>query len=532
MILQKTFHRKAQLSSNFPHSPAGAPGAAAAVAPQPQRWLAFLLLAQLLVWVIFPMLGHHSPPLDVIEMHTWASVPQLGYYKHPPLPAWGIYLSEAFFGRSDLALFLPSALSVALATLAVWPLALRFFGARRALVAMFLQASVAYYHLYAPDFNHNVAQMPVWAMTVTAYYFALAEGGKRWWFAFGAALGATALAKYSAAFLPLACVALLLWDRQARRHVTPTNIVVAAAGFFLLFGPHLWWLIEHDFGPLRYLNERLGDLAQHASWSERFVSYIATQLIVHFVLLGVLLACWRRTPSVDAGAPPAAGQRMDKRFLLALGLGPFLLTLVAGLCGSYLHPMWASAMFPLSGLLVVLALGARAERLATRGWLIAWCAMMLVFGAVYAAKNTAFWHSVSHKYARAAYPGPELARAVEQRWRAAAPGRPLRNIVGTRWEAGVTSFFAADNTRVLIEADFSTSPWLTPEELARCGAMVVWDQQSAHLLPALQRQFARLQPLAPLALDPARAGTFDRQQLSLALILPAPESTPAACPAR
>jgi 4-amino-4-deoxy-L-arabinose transferase-like glycosyltransferase len=509
------------LSSNSPHSPAPASIASWSVPSEVRLGLAFLLLAQLLVWTIFPLLGHHSPPLDVVEMHTWASVPQLGYYKHPPMPAWGIFLSEAVFGRTGFALFLPSALSVALATVAVWPLALRFFGPRRALVALFLQSCVAYYNLYAPDYNHNVAQMPFWALTVTAYYFALIDGRRRWWFAFGAALALTTLSKYSAAFLPLACVALLAWDGQARRFVTPANIMVAAGGFFLLFGPHLLWLIEHDFGPLHYLNERLGDLAQNASWSERFISYYATQVVVHVVPLLVWLALWLSAPrpAVAAGAPSAQA-RMDERFMLALGLGPFVITLIVGLCGSYLHPMWASAMFPISGLLVVHALGARSDRLYRRSWLGGWVALMLVFGAVYAGKNTAAWQRMTHRYARAAYPGPELARQLEALWQVQVPNRPLRTIAGTKWEAGVASFFSTNRTRVLIDADFTITPWVTPQEVAQCGAIVVWDYEHTDLMPALKAQFPTLTVLPVMEVDPQRAGTFDRQYVATAVIRP------------
>lgn len=531
MILQKTSLSKAQLSSNFSHCHPGAALGPISVPSGVHTGLALLLAAQLALLILFPLLGHHSPPLDVTEIHTWAVAPQLGYYKHPPLPAWGLFLSEAMFGRTRLALFVPGALSIALATLAVWPLALRFLGPRRALAALFLQSTVLYYNLYAPDYNHNVAQMPFWALAVTAFYFAVGEGGKRWWFAFGAALGLTALGKYSAAFLPLGCLALLVWDRQARRHLNAVNLLCAAAGFLLLFGPHLAWLVAHDFAPLRYVHDRLDDLAAHASWAERFNSYVGAQLIAHVVLLVVLLICMvGKAP----GQERSPATRLDHRFLLALGLGPFIATLVVGLSGSYLHPMWASAMFPLSGLLAVRALGPRADRLLGRGWLAAWLALMLLFGAGYAVKNSAVWPSLTKNYARAAYPGPELARLLEARWHEEVPDRPLRTVVGTAWEASVASFFMKADTRVLIGADFATSPWVTPEDIARCGAIVTWDPWNPAIdFPAiLHAKFPTLKMLPRLDVDPDRPGTYYRKGVGAAVILPAAGSPAAACVAR
>lgn len=508
-------------------------------APRPydaRLGLCLLLAGQLLLLILFPLLGHHSPPLDVIEMHTWAAAPQLDYYKHPPLPAWGVYVSEALFGRTGFALFLPAALSVMLATIVTWPLARKLAGPRRALAALFIQSTVAYYTLYAPDYNHNVAQMPFWAMTIALFYVALTTGARRWWCGFGAALGMTALAKYSAAVLPLACVALLLWEPQARRHATLANVLCAAAGFALVFGPHFGALAAHDFAPIHYLQHRGGDLAASASWSERFVSYVGGQLIANLIPLALLIGM-RCVPSHAAPSAPAAAEpsvRFNQRFLLALGLGPFAVTLAIGLTGVYLHPMWASAMFPLSGLLVVQVLGARADLLRGRRWFAAWAALLLVIGGAYAAKNTAAWSGATKKFARAAYPGPELARLLDQRWREQVPDRPLRTIAGTQWEAGVASFFSNYRTRVLIDADFSISPWIAPDEVARCGAIVTWDPWSPPLNFAhnLRTRFPAVRMLANLAVEPDRPGTYYRKEVGVAVILPAPGSPASACPPR
>lgn len=494
--------------------------------------LGLLVAGQLLLLILFPLLGHHSPPLDAIEMHTWAAAPQLTYYKHPPMPAWGVFLSEALFGRTGFALFLPAALSVAIATIATWPLARRIAGPRRALAALFIQSTVLYYNLYAPDYNHNVAQMPFWSMTIAAFYLAVSDGGRRWWCAFGAALGLTALAKYSAALLALACLALLAWEPRARRHATPANLLWAAAAFALVFGPHFVALAAHDFAPLHYLQQRGGDLAADASWSERFLSFAGGQLIANLVPLALLLVL-RLLPAPSPAAAAPSG-RLDRRFLLMLGLGPLAATLAIGLAGIYLHPMWASSMFPLSGLLVVYFLGARADRLRGRPWFAAWALLLLLIGAGYAVKNTAAWSGATAKFARAAYPGPELARQLDQAWRRHVPDRPLRTIAGTPWEAGVASFFSSYRTRVLIDADFTISPWIAPGEIARCGAIVTWDPWNrAFDFPAVLRaRFPNARILPDLAVDPDRPGTYYRKEVGVGVIPPSPGSPASACPVR
>ncbi len=490
---------------------------------QTRAVLYFLLAFVVIFWTLIPILGHHTPPLDVIEMTTWAHVPQLGYYKHPPLPAWGIYLSESIFGRNSFALFIPSALSIGIAILAVWPLALLFFGAKRGIIALFLQSTLIYYNLYAPDYNHNVAQIPFWALTVTAFYFAVSDGRARYWIGFGAALGVTTLSKYSAAFLPLACVLLMLWEKEARRFLTVKNIGLAAIAFFVVLGPHLLWLVQHDFAPIHYMNDRLGDLSLNASWSERFISYVAMQVLVHLVLIGVgvwgLLGSRNKSEtSLECSTMPELS-RFNQRFLWVMGFGPFAITVLLGLSGSYLHPMWATAMFPLSGLIIARLLAARIELLWSPRWLIVWVLLMSFFGAIYAAKNTAGWHQLTNKYARASYPGPELAKALDQKWRLAFPGKPLRYIVGTSWEAGVASFESSFQTQVLIDGDLTISPWISKAKLSSCGALVVWDP-NVDMLTQLQVHWPQIGEQQQLDLMPDRTNTYSALILAWAIIPP------------
>jgi len=170
------------------------------------------------------------------------------------------------------------------------------FGQKRALVALFIQSCLIYYNLYSPDYNHNVAQIPFWALSVTTFYMALVDGRLRYWIAFGLALGMTTLAKYSAAFLPVACVILLIWESNARRFLNFTNILASASAYFLVTGPHIQWLMQNNYAPITYMRDRIGDLAQNASWSERFVSYMAMQVLVHLIPICVMVWVMRSSP--------------------------------------------------------------------------------------------------------------------------------------------------------------------------------------------------------------------------------------------
>ncbi|MCS6765523.1 MAG: glycosyltransferase family 39 protein [Candidatus Protistobacter heckmanni] len=501
---------------------------------------AALLLFQLNWWTAVPLFAHHAPPLDAVEMYSWSLAPQWGYYKHPPLPVWAVAASTALFGKTLFALLAPSALAVALTYLAVWLIARRMFPARLALAGVMLGTLSLFCNLWATDFNHNVAQMPVWAWTLAAFYFALTSQGKGrawWWLLCGALLGANALAKYTAALMIPPALFLLAFDRGARRNLSTGRFLLGALGCALVFLPHLVWLVRNDWMPLHYVAERMQKLATQTSWAAGFSSFIAYLLISHLFIL--IAAAW-----LGRGAPPDAAASLsgtsaedarrvfNRRFLVVMGLGPLVVALMFGLAGKPLHPMWSSAMLPLAGLLAVgwledrLGADEATRRLWRRRCLAGWLALQLVFGASYVIKSSAFYYGISQKSARAVYPGPALARAVLDAWNARFPGKPLRYVAGPTWEGGVVSFFAGKASEgslpaplALTDGDFTLTPWIAPEDVRRCGLAAV--ALSAADLGRLARTMgAPLEVLPTLRIAPS-APVFPTEELGLALLAPA-----------
>src|SRR5579864_2936704 len=152
------------------------------------RWLALLISAQLVAWTVLPWLFARSLPLDVVsDGLAWGHEWQWGYYKHPPLPSWTV---EAFFDVfGDIGPFLLSQFCIALTYIFVFVLGREIMGARRAAVGTLLLVGVYYFSVPTPEFNHNVAQMPVWAAACLCYYRAWKRDTMRWWIALGAVAG-------------------------------------------------------------------------------------------------------------------------------------------------------------------------------------------------------------------------------------------------------------------------------------------------------------------------------------------------------
>ena len=186
----------------------------------PEAWLAIFIGLQLVVWTIIPLHFSWSLPLDVVSDglsrgHEW----QWGYYKHPPLPSWTVELFFEAFGNAGP--YLLSQIAVVATYIFVFLLGRCFMPVRWAAVGALLLTGVYYFSIPTPEFNHNVAQMPLWAAASYFYYKSWKSGGRRWWIALGVAAGLGLLAKYSTALLLGAMFAHCLFTRSGASRWRP-----------------------------------------------------------------------------------------------------------------------------------------------------------------------------------------------------------------------------------------------------------------------------------------------------------------------
>ncbi|MCC7006613.1 MAG: glycosyltransferase family 39 protein [Ottowia sp.] len=486
----------------------------------PQYWLLGLIVFQLLVWTCVPLISGYPPGLDVVEMHAWSLAPQWGYYKHPPLPAWIFAGSEWLLGKTQLALVLPSAASIALTYWAIARLGKKILAPKLLIIALLLSATSLFYQLWAVNFNHNVAQIPAWAWSLTLFYEAITYQRIRDWFALGAMFGLALLAKYTAILIIPCAILFILSTQSCRARLQLRPIWFGVLAGILVFGPHLIWLARHHFGPLHYVSERLGQEASKSSWAIHFASFIGMVLLAHIVTITCAAWAARRGLSQKLGEHTPAPRTHDhcasahsgkltnnvqhadahtyhSRFLFIMGLGPLCLALLIGLTGETLEPMWSSAMLPLLAPLLVYQLASRANVFFHRRWLYAWVFFQLLVAAAFLIKGSAIYYTISHKSARAIYPAQALATQVVQGWQAHVPHQALRIVAGPIWEAGVISFYAPSTPHVLTEGDFATAPWITPAQVTACGMVLLQptpeilarfpgaQQQSKLVLPAI-----------------------------------------------
>ena len=442
-----------------------------------------LFFVYVVLWPLVATLSHHSPPLDMIEGFVWSLHPQAGYYKHPPLPAWMIAASIAIFGKQPLALLVLGPLSIVAALAALWWLARQFLDEQLAVVALLLTSTQFYFNALIPEFNHNVIQIPLWALSIALFWMATQRGHRVWFVLLGVSLGLCALAKYSAVLLYLFMIAWLLVNAGSRRHLSASKVLLCAGAAMVVAVPNLVWLVNHDFQPLHYAEERMSARLSAAGRLAEIASFLSAQLGILVVML--LLTTWliyrhraAQTQThllLQQNLPPSSSPAV---FLFAASAFPLLFSLMVPLIGGRpLRDMWAMMMFTSVGLALVCWRPAVFTALARRRWLLAWLILQGLLLAAYAG-NVYYKTHVKHGLSRANFPGPELARLIESDW-VQKTGSPLRYVVGSTWAAGNVAFFAKSTPDVLINGDYSISPWVAPDRLQACGYVLLWASEKS-----------------------------------------------------
>jgi 4-amino-4-deoxy-L-arabinose transferase-like glycosyltransferase len=443
----------------------------------PVRALFIFAVAQILVWTVVPWALGTSLPLDVVsDGLSWGHEWQWGYYKHPPLPSWEV--EAAFDLLGDIGPYLLSQLAIAATFLFVFLLGRRMMPVRCALVGTVLLSGIYYFSIPTPEFNHNVAQMPLWAAAAYFYYEALRTRSSGFWALLGLVIGLGMLTKYATAIFAVTIVIHALSSRKTRTVFASVGPYLAILVCLAVMTPHLIWLVHNNFPTLNYAANRAGHAAalQRVFTPLRFLlAQIVTLLpcIALATIAGVVgRNSWRDRPALDE----------DLRFLLVLGLGPAVLSALLSLAvGLGLRDMWGAPMWNLIGLLLVRASMARWKDISLGRLFVCAAVLFIALPTAYELAST-YAPEWRGSHPRTEWPDRAMAQDLSAAW-SKATGRPLQIVVGDSWTAGLIAMRTSPRPSVFIDANYRHAPWISPERLRQEGALVVWQVSTKAPLP-------------------------------------------------
>jgi 4-amino-4-deoxy-L-arabinose transferase-like glycosyltransferase len=307
---------------------------------------------------------------DEAYYRLWAETPALGYYDHPPMIAWWIWLGVRLAGDNPLGVRLMPILGCAVISAIVFDLA-RLAGASRAEA----QRAGIWYNatlLVAAGGFLAVPDSPAalfWSLSLWSAFRALKRVPKRgnrfsdtnaredkglerrsdsigshaapgsgavaWWLAAGVAAGLASLSKYSALFLG---PGMFLWlvstapGRASLRTPGPWLALAAATGLFAL---NLGWNATHDW--LTFAKQ-FGRIAPRRLAPRYLVEFLATEVLLLNPLLAAFLArLWR-----DRGG----GAALVKAWPFLATSAPFIGYLLLHSLHDRIQAHWPAPVYP------------------------------------------------------------------------------------------------------------------------------------------------------------------------------------------
>jgi len=504
----------ATFATSGPAQPAGHFGW---VAQRPQTAFVAFLGLHFIVWTALPSLLYANLPLDLIEALTYGREWQLGYDKLPPLPWWMVEIVYRLFGN-DAAYYALAQLVIITAFVAVFALARPLVGATGALVAVLIIDGIHYFQYTAAKFNHDVIQLPFWALAGWAFHAALKRGGIAPWLTLGVCLGGALWAKYFIVVLAAPYALFVLLDRDARPALKTPGPWLALAVALIVAAPHLVWLVNNDFLPLNYVEARSAPAHGWFDHIKHPVVFFAGQFF--FVIPALLIAAMYLWPQ-SAEATPAAADAFDRRIVTLLAFGPATaMAALIAISGRGTVTMWGYPLWLYLGLWIVLfaprLLDARRFSRIVGAWAAVFGTLALAF-----AINYTVLPKLDHRYRAAFFPGAAIADALTQRFHAAT-GLPLRYVIATMWDGGNVAHYSPDHPQVLIDGLPRRAPWIDLDRLRTAGALVVWTNSDPTHLPDRFAAIAAGAVLGePLTL-PARRGEPGAAHVGWAILKPRP----------
>jgi hypothetical protein len=457
---------------------------------RPQAAFGWFLALHFAVWTALPSLLYANLPLDLIEALTYGREWPLGSDKLPPLPWWLVEIMYRSFGV-DAAYYALAQAAVVIAFALVFATARPLIGATGALVAVLIVDGAHYFQYTAVKFNHDVIQLPFWALAGYAFHAALKRRHLGHWALLGIAFGGALWAKYFVVMLAVPYALFLLMDRRARRALATPGPWLALAIALLIASPHVIWLFRNDFLPFAYAEHRAAPVHGWFDHVSHPTVFAASQMF--FLLPSLFIAAALLWPPQKVRGEIAA-DAFDRRIVTLLAFGPGAATIaLSAASGRGAVAMWGYPLWLFVGLWIVMTVRPLLDRDRIGRVVAAWAAVAAVLVLVFVINYTAL-PLIDHRYRAEFYPGNALGATLTQRFRAAT-GKPLHYVIGAMWDGGNLAHYSPDQPHVLIDGEPARAPWVDLAEMRKQGAVVVWTQSDPKQLPA---QLAAVAPGAEI----------------------------------
>jgi hypothetical protein len=323
-----------------------------------------------------------------------------------------------------------------------------------------------FYQFHGQRFASNQTLLSTWPIATFCFLRAFERRGVLWPALAGVAAAAAMLGKYYSVYLIAAFPVAALLHREGMRYLlSPAPWISAAAGLVVLT-PHLLWLQANGPQPYNYAFAVHGNigltaaLKKSGSYLLGLIGYAALPCAVYWLAVRPARATLR-----EAFLPADP----DRRMLVALLAVPLILPpILTPILQTSLVSLWTMQAWFLLPIVLLAAPSAVLPRRALVNTAIGVAAMTL---AVLAAAPVIAWRYHSQGIGDSREHGHAFASEITRLWRERFKSR-LPIVTGDERLAAATTFYSADHPDYVFVVGLWTSPWVTPERVAREGAAI------------------------------------------------------------
>ncbi len=457
------------------------------------------VLCHSIIWTLVPILCRPNGHPDVIESLNWARHPQWGYWKHPPLTAWVTGAFVQMVGGGLWGVYLASQIAISVCFWAVWRFARDLLEQEYALISVFLLEGILSYNYGSPQFNPDILQLPLWALTVLFLWLSIHSGRSRYWLLCGLTAGLGPLSKYSIIFLFVALLVFMCVNAHARQHLGTPGPYICIAVAAVIFLPHVIWVLDNDFTTVKYglvRAESHGRLIDHLVNPLTFGFNQALRLIPVMIMVGLLTF---RSTTYRGGIAPVS---VHRAFLFTVALGPFLAYLVvSAITGFQIRSGWGTPLWSFLGVFVMDHLRPALTDKALRRFSYAFLSFAAIWVILFVGQST-LGPRLTGKVNSRHFPGKSIAVYVTAQW-AKQYGTLLHIVGGHQWLSENIGFYSPDRPDVYADLDSRKSPWTNDDVFNHRGGVIAWDAgRAGEALPVLWRKrfpSAMVQPAVSFA---------------------------------
>lgn len=494
-----------------------------ALRAQPGAFLGLALSLYVLLWTIALTIAQPSPHPELAINLALGREWQLGYAGAPPLPVW---IAEAIYyvTGSILVLKFAAALCVALAGWFIFLFACRIVGDRQGAIAVLLMAGVTPVAFPLASLNADVIQMPLAALAILFWWFAVGERRINAWPPLAIVLGAMFYAGPHPIILIVVFAAVTALAPRGRaslgRFDAMLSFVFSIFVFVFIITPRVLLLARNGFQNIFAAAESGIDPRGLSGPLEFPFSLIAG----HFGLAILVFLATAYAVRAKENAPVflrPAESLFARRAAIVVALAPaaLALALVVALAQPA-RTAAAASLIMLTGLLVVLLTGERLIVRRQRVVAITAAALLVLPPAMEIAFSFALpWFGEAARTTN--WPAASAARSLTEIYRTRT-GRPLEYIAGERTRAAQIAISSRDRSHVIADADLAKSAWIDAAHFKERGGIVFWEISGANVDPPgeLILRLPAFVAEAPLRLPWVRGGA-DPVRLGWAIVPPA-----------